>query len=69
LHAFPLPQALGAELLGLDRLAERLRRTLGAQNLIALGMDDDILAAAQVDRFGVVPRLDSQTFRIRKAEG
>ncbi len=69
LHAFALPQTLGAELLGPERLAERLRKSLGAQNLIALGLDDDILAAAQVDRFDLVPRLDPETFRIRKAEG
>jgi 2-phosphosulfolactate phosphatase len=66
LHAFPLPQALGAELFDPDRLAERLRKSLGARNLIALGLDDDILAAAQIDRFDVVPRLDRKTFRIRK---
>ena len=65
LHAFALPQALGAELLGPDRLAERLRKTLGARNLLALGLDADILAAAQIDRFDLVPRLDPQTFRIR----
>jgi len=64
-----LPQALGAELLAPDRLAERLRKSLGAQNLIALGMDADILAAAQVDRFNVLPRLDLKTFRITKVEG
>jgi 2-phosphosulfolactate phosphatase len=69
LHAFALPQALGAELLAPDRLAERLRKSLGAQNLIALGMDADILAAAQVDRFNVLPRLDLKTFRITKVEG
>jgi 2-phosphosulfolactate phosphatase len=69
LHAFALPQALGAELLESDRLAERLRKSLGAQNLIALGLDEDILAAAQVDRFDVLPRLDLKTFRITKAEG
>jgi 2-phosphosulfolactate phosphatase len=64
LSAFALPQALGAEPLAADRLAERLRRSLGAQNLLALGLDADIVAAAQIDSMDVVPRLDPQTFRI-----
>lgn len=65
LNSFALPQALGAEPLGPDRLADALRKSLGARNLIALGLDDDILAAAQMDRFDMVPRLDPKTFRIR----
>jgi len=68
LSAFALPQALGAEQLGPDQLADQLRNTLGAQNLIALGLDADILAAAQIDRFDAAPRLDTKTFRIRNAE-
>ena len=35
---------------------------------MGLGLDDDILAAARIDRFDLVPRLDPQTMRIR-AEG
>jgi 2-phosphosulfolactate phosphatase len=65
LHAFALPQALGAEPLEADRLADRLRRSLGGQHLLALGLDEDILAASQLDRFDIVPRLDPKTFRIR----
>jgi len=68
LNAFALPQALGAEPLAAERLAGELRKTLGAQNLLALEMDADILAAAQIDRFDLVPRLDPQTFRITRAE-
>ena len=68
LNSFALPQALGAEPLEPDLLADRLRKSLGARSLIALGLDDDILAAAQLDRFDLVPRLDTKTFRIR-AEG
>lgn len=69
LHVFALPQAIGAEPLDPERLADQLRNSLGARSLIALGLDDDILAAAQLDRFQIVPRLDPKTFRIRKAEG
>jgi 2-phosphosulfolactate phosphatase len=69
LNSFALPQALGAEPLEPDRLAEQLRKSLGAQNLIALGLDDDILAASRIDRFDGAPRLDTKTFRIRRAEG
>lgn len=65
LHSFALPQALGAESLDAERLAARLRTSLGAKNLIALGLDADILAAAQLDRFDLAPRLDTTSFRIR----
>jgi 2-phosphosulfolactate phosphatase len=65
LNSFALPQAIGAESLEPDRLAEQLRKSLGARHLIALGLDDDILAAAQLDQFDLVPRLDTKTFRIR----
>ena len=64
LNSFALPQALGAEPLEPDLLADRLRKSLGARSLIALGLDDDIRAAAQIDRFDLVPRLDTKTFRI-----
>ena len=67
LNAFALPQALGAEPLAPDRLAERLRNSLGAKNLLALGLDADIAAAARIDSMDVVPRLDPQTFRIGRA--
>jgi 2-phosphosulfolactate phosphatase len=65
LHAFALPQALGAEPLDPDRLADELRKGAGARNLLALGLDADILAAAWLDRFDIVPRLDRETMRIR----
>jgi 2-phosphosulfolactate phosphatase len=67
LSTFALPQALGAEPLAPERLAERLRKSLGAKNLLALGLDADVLAAAQLDSMDVVPRLDPQTFRISRA--
>jgi 2-phosphosulfolactate phosphatase len=65
LNSFALPQALGAEPLEPDRLAGELRKSLGGQNLTALGLDADILAAAQLDRFDVASRLDTKTMRIK----
>ncbi len=68
LHSFSLPQALGAEVLDPDLLASALRKSLGAQNLLSLGLDNDILAASWISRFDIVPKLDTETMRIR-AEG
>ncbi len=65
LHKFALPLALGAETLEPERLAEVLCDTAGGQNLVDLGLEADILAAARIDRFDVVPELDPVTFRIR----
>ncbi len=65
LHEFALPLALGAETLEAERLAEALRDTPGGRNLAALGLDADILAAARIDRFAIVPELDPLTLRIR----
>jgi 2-phosphosulfolactate phosphatase len=65
LHKFALPLALGAERLEPERLAEALRDTPGGRNLVELGLDADILAAARIDRFTIVPELDPVTFRIR----
>jgi 2-phosphosulfolactate phosphatase len=68
LNRFALPQSLGVEPLDPYLLVGELQKTLGAQNLIALGLDDDIFAAAQIDRFDLVPRFDPKTFRITRAE-
>ena len=65
LHKFALPLALGAETLEPERLAEALYDTPGGRNLVELGLDADILAAARIDRFTIVPELDPVTFRIR----
>ena len=64
LHSFSLPQALGAEMLDPDLLASVLRKSVAGQHLLSLGLDDDILAAAWISRFDIVPRLDSRTMRI-----
>jgi len=65
LHAFALPQAIGGEPLEPECLAARLRETEGGRDLVALGLQDDILAAAQIDRFLGVPELDLDDQRIR----
>jgi 2-phosphosulfolactate phosphatase len=64
LHQFALPLALGAEKLEPERLAEVLCDTAGGRNLVELGLEADILAAAQIDRFDIVPELDVVTLRI-----
>jgi 2-phosphosulfolactate phosphatase len=68
LNTFALPQALGAEPLEPERLAAELCKSLGGQNLLALDLEDDVLAAAQLDRFELVPRFDPRTGRIRSIE-
>ena len=65
LATFTSAQARGAEPLEPRHLAEALRNSAGGQNLLALGLEKDILAAAQIDRFARVPELDPATFRIR----
>jgi len=65
LHSFALPHALGAEPLEPGRLAKELRKSVGGKSLVAIGMEGDILAAAQIDRFDGVPELDPEKLRIR----
>ncbi len=67
LNRFALPHAIGAEPIEPERLESELRKCRGAKNLIELGYDDDILAAARIDRFQGVPELDRETFRVRLA--
>jgi phosphosulfolactate phosphohydrolase-like enzyme len=47
-----------------ESLARTLRDTQGGRNLIALGLERDIVAAAQIDKFRIVPELDTQSWRI-----
>ncbi len=68
LSAFALPHALGAEPLSPERLAAELRKTLGARNLMELGLGNDIMASARLDRFDLAPRLDTKTLRITSAD-
>jgi 2-phosphosulfolactate phosphatase len=65
LHCFALPRALGAEPLEPQRLAGQLCKSLGGRNLVAVGLERDILVAARVDRFQTVPEMDPEEVRIR----
>ncbi len=63
--SFALPYVLGAEPLEPGVLAAELRRSEGGRHLTGLGLEADILAAAQIDQFSIVPEFDPTTFRIR----
>jgi 2-phosphosulfolactate phosphatase len=65
LKRFAVPHAIGAEPIEPERLEGELRKTRGAKNLIELGYEDDILAAARVDQFKGVPELDREKFSVR----
>lgn len=47
-----------------DQLRRELRRTQGGCNLLAIGLDLDIDAAARIDRFSIVPELDLRRWAI-----
>jgi 2-phosphosulfolactate phosphatase len=47
-----------------DELTLALRDTVGGRNLIGIGLDQDIVDCAQIDRFDVVPELDMKAWRI-----
>ncbi len=64
LSSFPEPQALGAEPLEPERLVSKLRRSAGGRNLMAVGLEDDLIEAAQMDRFACVPVYDAGGGRI-----
>jgi 2-phosphosulfolactate phosphatase len=51
----------------IETLARTLRDTRGGRNLIALGLQHDIEAAAQIDRIQIVPELDKKNWRITAA--
>jgi 2-phosphosulfolactate phosphatase len=46
------------------KLVDALRRSRGGKNLVEIGMEDDILLAADVDRFPIVPRFNRETARV-----
>jgi 2-phosphosulfolactate phosphatase len=48
-----------------ELLARELRNSPGGRNLTAIGLDEDIVAAAQMGRLGCVPELDVHALRIR----
>jgi 2-phosphosulfolactate phosphatase len=48
-----------------ERLAKTLRKTLHGKKLVSLGLERDVLAAAQIDRFAIVPEFDVKTSVVR----
>ena len=52
------------DLAGRDILASALQRSLGGQNMLALGQQRDVEIAAQIDKFNIVPELDVVAWRI-----
>ncbi len=67
LSSFAEPQALGAEPLEPELLVPKLRRSAGGRNLVAVGLEDDLIDAARIDRFECVPVYDAAGGRIRAA--
>ncbi len=67
ISSFAVPYVTGAEPLPPALLAAELRKSLAGQRMASLGLDDDLLAAAQIDQFDTVPELDLETLRIRRA--
>jgi phosphosulfolactate phosphohydrolase-like enzyme len=61
---FADPLAVEDESMDPERLARELRNSPGGRNLMGIGLEEDIVAAAQLDRFDCVPELDPQTMRI-----
>ena len=50
-----------------EYLADELRDTLGGRNLLAIDMDRDLAACADIDSVNVLPEVDVRQWRIRKA--
>jgi 2-phosphosulfolactate phosphatase len=47
-----------------EQLAVELRDTQGGRNLLAIGLDDDLVDCARIDHLNVVPELDVRAWRI-----
>ncbi|HEY4758989.1 MAG TPA: 2-phosphosulfolactate phosphatase [Thermoguttaceae bacterium] len=65
LHTCTRLQVARPELPNPGQLREELRKSLGGQNLVAIGLENDITAAAQIDRFKCVPQFDAKTSMIQ----
>lgn len=65
LASLPGPMATDAEKMPPGILADQLRKSLAGQKLVSIGMEDDLYAAAQLDRSCLVPELDAHDFHIR----
>ena len=47
-----------------EQLAIEMRDTAGGHNLIEIGLDQDVVDCAEIDRLGIVPKLDVRAWRI-----
>ena len=65
LHTLEITQASVAEPPKPESLATILQKSLGGKNLVELGLEADILAAAQIDRFNIIPQFNPTTSRIQ----
>ena len=66
LRSFPMPAAASG-LIEPERLAAELADSPGGRNLLAVGLEADILAAARLDLFARVPQWLPDQMRIRLA--
>jgi 2-phosphosulfolactate phosphatase len=64
---FPVTTGAASDSLDPGELAKQLSNSQGGRNLTAIGLEKDILTAAQIDRFSIVPELDLKTLCIRIA--
>jgi 2-phosphosulfolactate phosphatase len=51
-----------------EQLAISLRDTQGGRNLLGIGLDQDLVDCARIDRLSIVPELDVRAWRIRLAQ-
>lgn len=58
-------QAIAKDTDSPERLAEHLAKTRGGQNVVRAGLEADLLDVANIDRFSLVPALDTESMRIR----
>jgi 2-phosphosulfolactate phosphatase len=62
-----LRRALESGRTEIEQLEIELRDTQGGRNLLGIGLDQDLVDCAQIDRLTVVPELDVRAWRIRLA--
>jgi 2-phosphosulfolactate phosphatase len=62
-----LQRALESGRTEIEQLAIELRDTRGGRNLLGIGLHQDLVDCAQIDRLTVVPELDVRSWRIRVA--
>ena len=65
LHSFALPRRWGPSRCRRRRSPSNCETVAGGRNLVQIGLEADILTAAQIDRFGDVPELDPRDGRLR----